>query len=67
MGNKYNSVIIIYFSVNDKERNNEMRKEIDRIIEGKEEPLLITGDFNGHVDFKGDQKSKIGNKWENDT
>ena len=50
------NIIVIYFSVNDKERSNEMRKEIERIIEGKEEPLLITGDFNGHVGLTGDQK-----------
>ena len=56
------NIIMIYFSVNDKESNNEMKKEIERIIEGKDEPSLITGDFNGLVGFIGNQKLDINGK-----
>ena len=47
---------MVYFSVNDVERNREITQEIEKIIEENSEPLIITGDFNGHVGFKGPQK-----------
>lgn len=50
-------IIIVYFRVNDRVRNHSMKTEIERIIEANnEEPLLIIGDFNGHVGFNGPQK-----------
>lgn len=49
-------IVVVYFSVNDTVRNMEMKQEIEKIIEESTEPLLITGDFNGHVGFKGEQK-----------
>lgn len=46
----------MYFSVHHKERNGILRKDIEEIIEKKgEENLMIVGDFNGHVGFKGKQ------------
>lgn len=50
------SFVIVYFSVNDRERNEKMKKDIERIIENNEgSKLVILGDFNGHVGFKGYQ------------
>lgn len=51
-------LILVYFSVNDKARNLSIRDEIEKIIENLNEdfPLIVTGDFNGHVGFKGEQK-----------
>ena len=49
-------VILVYFSVNDENRNMKMRKEIEEIMEGNSDPLIIAGDFNGHTGFKGEQK-----------
>ena len=46
-------IILVYFSVNDVERNKDITQEIEKIIEENSEPLIITGDFNGHVGFKG--------------
>ena len=49
-------IIVVYFSVHDKERNKGLRKEIEEIIgKNSEENLMIVGDFNGHVGFKGKQ------------
>lgn len=34
-----------------------MRLEIERLVEGKnDDPLVIVGDFNGHVGYKGEQR-----------
>ena len=50
-------MIIVYFSVNDKERNSSMKEEIEKILENNiDEALMIIGDINGHVGFKGGQK-----------
>lgn len=50
-------IVVVYFSVNDRERNKEIRREIEKYVEEKvEEPVIIVGDYNGHVGFKGEQK-----------
>lgn len=50
-------LIAVYFSVSDKQRNLSMKAEIEQIIESNsDEAILIIGDFNGHVGFKGGQK-----------
>lgn len=55
-------IIVVYFSVNDSVRNEKMKCEIEKIIEESDEPLIVTGDFNGHVGFKGKQTvNKNGN------
>ena len=33
-----------------------MRKEIEKIIENSEQAIMIVGDYNGDVGFKGEQK-----------
>ena len=54
------SIIVVYFSVHDKERNKSLRREIEEAIEkNSEENLMILGDFNGHVGFKGKQAVNI--------
>lgn len=37
-------------------RNNEAKNEKGKIIEERTGPLIITGDFNGRVYFKEEQK-----------
>ena len=56
------TLTVVYFSVSEKERNVKMRKEIEDILERNDETLLIIGDFNGHVGFKGDQNLDINGK-----
>lgn len=57
------NVILLYFSIpkaaKDKDRNQEMRKEVETIIgkaEERGEACLVLGDFNGHIDMLGYQK-----------
>jgi len=49
-------LILVYFSVSEKDRNKNIRNEIEKKLEENDGPLLIAGDFNGHVGFKGKQK-----------
>lgn len=52
-------VILVYFCVNEKEGNNKIRQEMEKYIEANiEKPIIIIiiGDYNGHVGFKGEQK-----------
>ena len=57
MGGQKLIFIVVYFSVNDKTRNDAMKKEIEGIVESNEgRRLVILGDFNGHVGFKGYQQ-----------
>ena len=46
-------MIIVYFSVNDKDRNSEMRKAIKKTVQENEEALVGVGYFNRRVCFKG--------------
>lgn len=53
-------IIIVYFPCGmkeeDRKRRKDMKKEIDKFIEGKQnQPVMIIGDFNGHVGFLGNQ------------
>lgn len=55
--NKQIHIILVYFSVNDKERNKNLREEIEKHIEElKDNLLIVMGDFNGHVGFLGKQE-----------
>ena len=56
-------LVLVYFSVvkapRDKERNLKIKKEIEMIIEnsqGRQEALMVLGDFNGHTGLLGDQR-----------
>ena len=56
-------VILVYFSIpnsrEDRVRNQEMKKEIEAILDQAEEvhdAALVLGDFNGHVHMLGYQK-----------
>ena len=49
-------LVVVYLSVNDPPRNNNIKLQMERIINGNSHPLLVMGDFNGHVGFKGEQK-----------
>lgn len=45
-------IILVYLVVNDHSRNNNMQKEIEYILDKYEnEPLVLFGDFNGHIGF----------------
>ena len=49
--------VVVYFAMNDKQRNNRMKKKLKKNIEeNNEENLVILGDFDGHVSYKGAQK-----------
>ena len=50
-------IILIYMSTNDKTRNKDIRQKTESIIKKEQEnPLLILGDFNGHIGFIGSQQ-----------
>ena len=50
-------IVLIYMSTNDKARNKEIKQKAEAIIKKEEEhPLLILGDFNGHLGFLGPQQ-----------
>ena len=62
------NMVIVYFATNDKERNKKLKKEIGDIIENNVEGnLIVMGDFNGHVGFKGmqslDENGKMILEW----
>ena len=70
-------IILVYFSVvtkpEDKEFNKKMKSEIEKMIEARnenEEPLIVMGDFNGHIGLIGMQKENDNGKmvleWMND-
>ena len=70
-------IILVYFSVvtkpEDKECNKKMKSEIEKMIEARnenEEPLIVMGDFNGHIGLIGMQKENDNGKmvleWMND-
>ena len=50
-------LILVYMDVMDQERNDEIRRELRDIIEkfADNERIMVLGDFNGHLDFLGDQ------------
>ena len=49
-------VVVVYFSLSDKEKQRSVKGELDQIIEtSKESPILIIGDLNGHIGFLGTQ------------
>ena len=54
-------IIVVYFSVQnnqkDKENNLDMKKEIEKKIEeASEQAVIVIGDFNGHIGILGPQK-----------
>ena len=56
-------MILLYISVSDKERNLQIKEKVENILKEKEEnPVLLLGDFNGHVGFLGEQKLDINGK-----
>ena len=49
-------IILVYMSVNDRERNDQLSKEIDNGIikyQNREREIVLLGDFNGHVGYLG--------------
>ena len=57
--NETYKIIVVYFSILDisnRDRNREIRREIEKIVEENNDKLLIIGDFNGHIDGLGYQK-----------
>jgi len=66
LNNKLIKVIVVYFAVrtsrNSQERNKNIQSEIESEIEGNELPLIILGDFNGHIEGIGKQKEDINGK-----
>lgn len=48
-------MILVYFSVSERDRHKNIRNDIEKILEEYEGPLLIGGGFNGYVGFKGKQ------------
>lgn len=57
-------MLLIYMSVNDSNRNNIIQSKINAILHTNEnEPIILLGDFNGHVGFLGPQEiNKNGEK-----
>ena len=54
-------MLIVYFAAGnkkeDKERNKQIKQKCENILENiNEDPLIILGDFNGHVGFLGHQR-----------
>ena len=56
-------LVLVYFSIpnkpEDKARNKELRKEIEAILDGREEnneAAILMGDFNGHLSILGPQR-----------
>ena len=49
-------ILVVYFAVNDKERNKRIKEEIESIIDDEEEAVILTGDFNGHTGLQGTQR-----------
>lgn len=71
-GNFIFKIILLYFSVinkrpDDENRNSAIKKGIEKEIEREEIPLLIIGDFNGHLQNLGyqreDKNGKIVREW----
>lgn len=53
---------IAYFTVSDEDRTTKRKNEIENILERNTDPLIVAGDFNGHVGFFGEHRL---NKTEN--
>ena len=52
------TIILVYMSANDNNRNNIIQKKINTILRTAEnEPITLLGDFNGHVGFLGPQET----------
>ena len=52
-------ILLVYFSVNDTPRNDEIKAKIEAIVEQYQDEdcgVMLLGDFNAHVGFIGDQQ-----------
>ena len=52
-------MILVYFSVKDEERNEDIKSKISAMIEkyqNEEWGMILLGDFNGHIGFIGEQQ-----------
>ena len=50
------ALILVYFSVSNVDKQISVKTEINELLEiSKDQPLLMIGDFNGHVGFLGEQ------------
>ena len=57
VGNLKMNMIVVYFSLSDTEKQISVKTELNDLIEKtKDLPMIMIGDFNGHVGFLGDQK-----------
>ena len=57
--NEIYKIIVVYFSILDisnRERNREIKREIESMLEENSDKMLIIGDFNGHIEGLGYQK-----------
>jgi len=56
-------IIVVYFAVKSskgsEERNRKIQSEIESVVEDENDPLLIIGDFNGHMNELGEQCEDI--------
>lgn len=49
------NLIVVYFSSSDIEKQMLVKTELNELNEKAKSPMMMTGDFNGHVDFLGEQ------------
>ena len=50
------SLILVYMSVNNIDRNVNIRNQLRNILQSNSEPCIVLGDMNAHVGFLGNQK-----------
>ena len=50
------TLILVYMSVNDIDRNINIRNKIRNILQNNNEPCIVLGDMNAHVGFIGSQR-----------
>ena len=54
-GNVTVKVILIYMSVNNKNKNIRIVQEVNKIVGESDNPVFVIGDFNSHIGFLGEQ------------